>query len=255
VPITTELSSEERRQFVRDGFMIRRGCVSADLLESAKRKIEGWYGSSLDEKSIQEYTNRTFAPALGSDPDLLNVYEASGLSALAGALVSPDVLQPVSTVQIQIRIPEADKGTAQPRKAMHVDGVACPHLDARELRTFTMLVGVLLTEVRDISAGALQFVPGAHQEMSEWFRDTWTPGMGEQVPQEVEARASVPFLGKPGDAILLHHLVPHGVGPNTSSSPRIMLYFRVKHERHEEQLLAALRDPWLEFPALRELSL
>jgi ectoine hydroxylase-related dioxygenase (phytanoyl-CoA dioxygenase family) len=75
--------------------------------------------------------------------------------------------------------------------------------------------------------------------------------MTDQVPPLVDADQGMPLLGTPGDVLLMHHLVPHAVGRNRSSVPRVMAYFRVSHVHHSEQRLEALRDPWLEYPLLR----
>jgi hypothetical protein len=250
---TLELLLEEKRQFVRDGLIIRRKFIRDKIVQAAQRVLEDWYATSLDVTAINKYTQKTFGPNLGMHPDLLNVYYGSGLESLANSFVFPDAIQPVSTVQIQIRVPDKMLPTPQPKKSMHIDGVACPHLNPKELRTFTLLIGVLLSEVNEVDGGALRYVPGAHIDMAEWFRSEWTLGTTEQVPPRINTIPGFPFLGKPGDVILMHHLVPHAVGSNRMARPRFMLYFRVKHERHGEYVLDALRDPWLEFPSLREL--
>ncbi|MBI3859790.1 MAG: phytanoyl-CoA dioxygenase family protein [Thaumarchaeota archaeon] len=250
-----EVSNDEKRQFVREGFVIRRGFVSQALTEPAKRLVEQWYRNSYDASNIEKYTQKTFAPDLGSHPDLLNVYRSSGLAEATASLVSPDHIQAVSTVQVQIRVPDSALSKAQPEKTMHVDGVSCPHLDPRELRTFTLIAGVLLSDVKDANGGALRFVPGGHVDMAEWFRNEWALGASDQVPDRVSRKPSVPFVGKTGDLIIMHHLVPHAVGSNSSGTPRIMLYFRVKHVEHEKLVLDALRDPWVEYPELRKLAL
>jgi Phytanoyl-CoA dioxygenase (PhyH) len=246
------LSADEKTGFIRDGAIIRRQFIPRPLVESARGVINAWHNSSLfDIGLIERYTQKTFAPELGSDPTLLDVYYSSGIEKLVASLVRPDSIQLVTTAQVQIRLPESQSGGQQPAKALHVDGVACPHLDLCELRTFTLLVGVLLSETVHSEAGALQYLPGAHLEMARWFREKWEPGTKDQIPASLEGWSPAYFCGKPGDIILMHHLVPHAVGANLSTVPRIMIYFRVKHEHHDTQKLASLRDPWLEFPGLR----
>jgi hypothetical protein len=241
-----QLTPAELRGFIQQGVVIRRRAVSRQLLDAAAEQIRRVRDHGEEAGQLAVLTQTTFAPALRSDPTLLALYYDSPLHALASSLVSPDLLQPVTTVQVQIRLP----GTTQPRKEMHLDGVACPHLDVQELRTFTLLAGVLLTEVVDIDGGALRYLPGAHVEMAEWFRSGWQLGDSDQVPLSLSERKGRAFLGDPGDAILMHHLVPHAVGWNLGSTERVMVYFRLKHEKHQNHLLAALRDPWLEFPGL-----
>lgn len=244
------LTAGDKNTFVRDGVLIRRGAVACDLVRRARARIDDWYRTGLDADAIATYTQTTFAPDLGTDPQLLDLYRASGLQRLAGALVHPDHLTPATSAQIQIRLPAAHLEQVQPNKGMHVDGVACPHLDPAELRTFTLLVGVLLSEVISTASGPLRFLPGGHHRMAEWFHTRWSPGTAEQVPPELAAQAGTPLLGQAGDAIVMHHLVPHAVGTNHTNAPRVMAYFRLKHQHHGDQRLHALRDPWREFPSL-----
>jgi ectoine hydroxylase-related dioxygenase (phytanoyl-CoA dioxygenase family) len=245
------VADSEAERFAEEGVIIRCQLVQPELIAHAREAIEAWSRNSCNASQIETYTQKTFAPELGSDPALLNIYRQSGLERLAASLVMPDLVQPVTTAQVQIRIPEGQGGSQQPVKALHVDGVACPHLDACELRTFTLLAGVMITETASREAGALEYVPGAHLDMARWFREEWKPGAPEQVPSWLTGQPRAHFCGRPGDVILMHHLLPHAVGVNRSNHPRINIYFRIKHERHDTQRVAALRDPWLEFPRLR----
>ncbi|BCB74537.1 hypothetical protein Pflav_009470 [Phytohabitans flavus] len=211
--------------------------------------VDAWYRAEMEPALIGSYTQRTFAPELADHHDLHALFHESGVANLVTSLV--DDVQPVTTAQIQIRVPESDAGIVQPEKAMHVDGVACPHLDPDELRTFTLLVGVVLSDITEPHAGPLRNVPGGHLRMAEWFRTEWSLGLTDQVPPQIDAEHGTPLLGMPGDVLLMHHLVPHTVGHNTSAVPRIMAYFRVSHATHARQRLQALRDPWLEYTGLR----
>lgn len=242
------LSTTDRAAFMANGMIAKRELVPQNLVERAAGLVNMWYRNEMDRTQLAAYTQRTFAPELGGHPDLLALFGASSVADLVKNLVVN--FAPVTTVQIQIRVPEVELTAVQPEKAMHVDGVACPHLDPAELRTFSLLVGVVLSDVSDPAGGALRYVPGGHLHMSEWFRDEWALGINEQVPPRMDAEQGVPFLGKPGDVLLMHHLVPHAVGRNYTTTPRVMAYFRVSHVDHASRRLDALRDPWLDYPAL-----
>jgi Phytanoyl-CoA dioxygenase (PhyH) len=249
----TKLTVAHRNEFIKAGVLIRKSCVPLSMLEIIRNKINNWFQYSFDASRINEYTQTTFAPDLRSDESLLAIFNQSALKELASLLLSPARLQSVATGQVQIRLPDSEF-PLQPEKSMHVDGVSCPHLDPAELRTFTLLVGVIVTPVELSEAGALRYLPGAHHKMAKWFREEWTPASTDQVPKLVGAMEGIPFTGSPGDAIIMHHLIPHSVGINQTPTPRVMVYFRVKHEDHDRQKVAALKDPWLEFPGLRSAT-
>ena len=101
----------------------------------------------------------------------------------------------------------------------------------------SLLVGVVLSDISDPAGGALRDVPGGHLTMAEWFRTEWSLGITDQVPPQVDAMTGTPLLGKPGDVLLMHHLVPHAVGRNFATTPRIMAYFRVSHPDHANRRL------------------
>jgi Phytanoyl-CoA dioxygenase (PhyH) len=243
----TELSS-----FRRDGVIIRRGAVPEDTWRQALDLIEANYPAQASADQIAAYTKRTFTPQLERHPTLLRLLTESAAWPLACDLLGQ--VAPVEQVQIQIRIPESDAPGSQPIKAMHVDGVACPHLDPDELRTFSLLVGIPLTDVRDRNAGALHYLPGGHHEMASWFATEWSLGMTKQTPPEIDIQGGTPFLAETGDLLLMHHLVPHRVGTNNAQTPRIAAYFRLSHPGLATHRLQALSDPWLDYPRLAASS-
>lgn len=242
------LTGDDFHAFVSKGVIVKRSCVPKPLTARAIELITDWYISEMDARDVAAYTERTFAPQLGEHPDLLALFYNSGVDALARELVGS--FSPVTKVQVQLRLSDSS-GIGQPWKDMHVDGVSCPHLDPAELRTFTLLVGIVLSDIASADDGALHYVEGGHLAMSKWFRDEWSLGITSQVPPQIDATKGFPFLGDVGDVLLMHHLVPHAVSGNASEAPRIMAYFRISHSDHTQQRLEALRDPWLEYPRLR----
>jgi hypothetical protein len=252
------LTDDDRNTFARDGVLVRRAHADPRLVDRAARLVDAWYRDTitpdLDPDRLAAYTNRTFAPELADHRDLLALYTDTGLADLATELLHPAAPLPVTTAQVQIRIPRQTPAGPLPKqlaKAMHVDGIACPHLDPAELRTFTLLVGVPLTPVTAADGGALHYVLGGHLRMAHWFAHERTPGEPAQTPPDIATRTGTPLLGAPGDVVLMHHLVPHRVDTNHTADPRPMAYFRVTHPDHHAHVADALRDPWLEYPTLR----
>lgn len=251
MPSPVTWSDDERRQFVDDGVLIRRGLVHGAVLSKARALVGGWLAEAYDPARLTAYTERSFAPELEEHPDLLAPYWRSGLAELAGDLLRPARPAPVTRAQIQIRLPH---GAQQPVKRMHVDGVSCPHLEPRDLRTFTFIAGVVLDGSATADAGALHYVPGGHYQMADYFATDWVLGQPAQTPDDIDAQDGTALTAEPGDVVVMHHLVPHRVGINASSTPRVMAYFRVSHAQHPDLALRALSDPWLEYPALAALA-
>lgn len=244
-------SADEQRRFVDDGVLIRRGLVHGAVLSKARALVGGWLSEAYAPARLTAYTERTFAPELEEHPDLLALYQHSGLVELAEDLLRPSWIAPVTRAQIQIRLPHS---VEQPVKRMHVDGVSCPHLEPSDLRTFSFIIGVVLDGSATADAGALHYVPGGHHRMARYFATDWTLGQPAQTPDDIGAQDGTAFTAEPGDVIVMHHLVPHRVGINTSSIPRVMAYFRIQHAQHPDLALAALSNPWLEYPALADLA-
>jgi ectoine hydroxylase-related dioxygenase (phytanoyl-CoA dioxygenase family) len=134
---------------------------------------------------------------------------------------------------------------------MHVDGVYCTFLPPGSVQTFTLNVGILLDDVPDPRGGALHYVPAGHKRMAQWLRDGGVPTAEAEAPDDIATLPGRPLCGKAGDAVIMHHLLPHRVGANDTGHMRSMLYFRVKHVEHERLKLDAPIDPWLEFPGVR----
>lgn len=245
--LPTPWSEIELQRFVDDGVLIRRNLICEPLLTRAVCLIDSWLSHSYDAKRLAAYTNRSFAPELEDHPALLALYHDSGIAELVGQLLHPAASVPVSRTQIQIRLSDS---VSQPTKSMHVDGVSCPHLEPSDLRTFTMIVGVVLSGSATADSGALHYLSGGHRRMASYFAEDWTLGQAAQTPADVDAQGGTALTAEPGDVIVMHHLVPHRVGINTSATPRVMAYFRVRHAAHEHLALKALTDPWLEYPAL-----
>ncbi|GGJ90509.1 hypothetical protein GCM10010123_20420 [Pilimelia anulata] len=241
------LTATQLDAFAQTGALTVRGAVPPSLTSPAIGLITDWYCNDLQPDQIAEYTHRTFAAHLGDHQALLALFHDSGAVDLATELLGD--IAPVTTAQIQVRIPAA-AAPHQPVKAMHVDGVACPHLDPAELRTFSLLVGVLLSDITDPDGGAMHYQPSGHRLMAAWFRNEWNRGVTAQTPPHIDTQRGTPLLGHVGDLHLQHHLVPHAVGTNTTDTPRLMAYFRVSHPDHAERRLDALRDPWLDYPPI-----
>ncbi|MGW8355528.1 hypothetical protein [Streptomyces wedmorensis] len=118
------MTDDERTRFLRDGMFVRRGLATDPHTSPARDLITTWHAKEYDPDRLIEYTQRTFAPEHGQHPALLDLYTATGAAGIARDLLANPA--PVTTTQVQIRIPADQLPAAQPAKTMHVDGVGCP---------------------------------------------------------------------------------------------------------------------------------
>ena len=185
------MTPAEHADFVRHGVAIRRRFVDADRLEVIRLLIdeadETKGNRSLIEAQTQtrQFTGTRSSAIRGSSP----CPTSQAFAPWRSRCCSRTSRNRSVPRRCRFRLP----GNEQPVKSMHVDGVSCPHLDPTELRTFTLLIGILVTDVESVDGGALRYVPGGHLEMAEWFRSHWTIGHGDQAPPGSPSKSGFPL--------------------------------------------------------------
>ncbi|MEV6796365.1 hypothetical protein AB0M87_31240 [Streptomyces sp. NPDC051320] len=103
-----------------------------------------------------------------------------------------------------------------------------------ELSGYTLLTRIWSIRATGNPAGRLKPKPSPAASWAERSR-----------PERIRGRA--------GDLLPAHCLRGHNVGGNTSNAVRRGVYFRVKRTGHDERWRAFLRDPWLDYDAVRAL--
>ena len=56
----------------------------------------------------------------------------------------------------------------------------------------------------------------------------------------------------PDQPRLAHYLLGHNIGGNTARAVRRAVYFRIKRAGHDPRWREFLRDPWLDYDAVRQ---
>jgi len=149
----------------------------------------------------------------------------------------------------------------------HVDQTDGSKKEGKRYCNYTALFGIVLdgdTEHRN-DAGNLWVAPGSSRAFATKFKLTgqtpmYVPGKGlaERYFSKAEMPSMQPVHAKPGQAILMQWQTIHGVGPNHSETDRIHVYFRLtaahRPEGSKKTYPAAMMDPYLETPLLKELA-
>jgi hypothetical protein len=172
---------------------------------------------------------------------------------LAGELL--DSVRPGDRLQLAATLPgyRTDGGVG---KHFHIDGGRGP-----SLAVFNLLFGLALTPVERDDAGGFHVLPGSHEQFAAAFRRQPTDApvhwgdVKRDTLHELLARGApmvVPRL-QPGDLVVAHGLLIHGVSSNTTDRRRDMLYQRrvalplVEPATQAEARVAFMRDPWRHF--------
>jgi hypothetical protein len=237
--------SELVRAFAERGYVVVPRVASPDLVRRANSAVDELLAA---ESAGSPESGRLFLfPSFADVPVLGELLFGTGGFERAEELTGPGTLDRPGGVQVAVTRPPHDV-----LPGPHIDGIVV-EADGRP-GTFTMLAGIALSDQTRPAMGNLVVWPGSHLTYQDYFRrhgpDAFLATQGEpSVPLPVPE----PVLAAPGDLVLVHHLLGHTVGPNTSNVVRRTAYFRLQRRGHRERWRAALQDAWLEYDEVRAL--
>lgn len=133
--------------------------------------------------------------------------------------------------------------------------MSSPHngVPAGTLGNFTMLAAVLLSPLDRPYAGNFTVWPGTHRLFEAYFREHGPEALLKGMPP-VPLPEPVQVEGAPGDVVLAHYQLMHGVAPNLSPHVRYAIFYRLNHTaRTTGWSREAMLDIWAEWPGIRAL--
>ena len=249
------LNHAQKLEFYQKGYLRIPGAVPAVMVDAAVKAINHSFGNGIDPAKMITFQSRTFCPELREAPEITDLYNQTPVKALAESMMGNGKVNPVQGGQIAVRFPIMDD--PPPPLRPHLDGRHSPDngVPAGELRSFTMLVGIALSDVPTDHAGNLVVWPGTHRLYEQYFRenghDIMTAGAEDMPP--IDMPPPQMMTARAGDAFLVHYQVVHTVAPNVSPHPRYAIYFRLSHVDHKAQMIEALTDIWLEWDGMRAI--
>ena len=274
MPEQIGFTPEQLRAFDRDGYIVIRDVVPSEVLADVNAAIdrmfaedgppEGaigqWYywisglrgmpegnpdGISIDGRGMQRRdASVSGATATAVRSELTRVLLETPTLKLAKALVGvPSIEVGWNMSQIAMSLP----GFSHRPGAGHIDG--CQINEDGYPGTFTLLVGVLLTDQTTENSGNLWVWPGTHHMHAEYFRAAGPEALLEcESTPPIKLPEPVQICGKAGDVVFAHYLLSHNSGGNYESSDiRRCAYYRLRRLGHAEHWRDAVRDARLEF--------
>jgi hypothetical protein len=242
------LSSSQIQEFSENGFLLVPNAIHAAILAAASNTIDNIIEHSPPGPDIRGPHN--FFLDLAEEPSLLALLVDSPVIGLAEQLTEPGSLDVPRQVQLALNIPNFPHRPG----FSHIDG-SPPESDGRP-GTFTMLVGVLVSEQRNEDEGNLWVWPGSHLRHATYFHEHGPDAFFEAAGYPpVQLPEPQQICGGPGDVLLAHYLLGHNIGGNTSNVVRRAAYFRVKARGHDSRWREFLQYPWMEYRAVHNSQL
>jgi len=244
-----KLTAEQREALLEDGYATVPGVVPAAPLAAALRAINHSLGQGLPPADLPVFRSRSFCPELQRAPVILDLLRATPAWLLAESLLGEGRVEAARSGQIALAFPQTEPAAAP---YPHLDGLHTPTngVPAGEVRSFTLLVGVILSDVTAPGAGSLTVWPGSHRLYESYFQDNGPRSLLGGMPP-VALPDPVEVTGSVGDLVLCHYQLAHAVGANTSPHVRYAVYFRLKSRGHDRRRWECLTDLWKEWPGLR----
>jgi hypothetical protein len=244
------LGEGQKAAFAARGFVLLRRVAPDALVAAAKAKIDRSVAADASVGRNRDYVERSFCPDLIEDAAIFALLRGTGLVGAVEELFGAAGTSRVNdTAQIALRFPEMRRKPGQ--QDPHIDGFPAGNngVPAGAVWRQTALIGVYLSEARQ-NMGNLVVWPGSHRAVARIMRELDAPNFlrahGAEAllaaAMKAELGAPEPVTVAPGDAVIAHHLLAHGVAWNLSLRLRYAVYFRLTHRDDDPRDPAPLTD-------------
>ncbi len=247
-----QLTHAQRMALFETGYVHVPGVVPRVMVDAALRAINNSMGEGMPPEDMPRLRAQTYCPEVTRTPAITDLLNRTPALALAESVIGQGMIAPINSGQIALRFPSMQDPPSPPRP--HLDGMHTPTngVPKGEIRNFTMLLGVMLSDVPGPFAGNLAVWPGSHTIYERYFRERGPQSLLEGMP-DVPIPAPVQLTGQAGDIVLCHYMLAHGVTPNVSPHIRYAIYFRLNHVQHEQQRWESMTDIWLEWAGMQAI--
>ncbi len=246
-----ELELEQKRKILEDGYVVIPGVVPRPLIEEALREINHRLGLGRTQAMDAYADARDYWTDDVDASAIMDLLFKTPLWELAQAPIGTGKLQRPATGQIALRFPAVNNSHGGP--ASHIDGFLGPKGGNKTISRFTMLTGVLLSDVPDKYMGNLAVYPGTHRQVADYIKAHGTSSLRAGLASKIDLPEAVQITGKAGDAVLCHYQLAHDKEQNLSHLIRYMAYWRLWHVDADSCQTEGLTDIWREWPAVAAL--
>ncbi len=248
------LTSAQKRQFVKDGYIKLQGTIPMELVNSALRAVNysiGNIGKTGEDAS--RHRSSFFCAELLEDEVILDLFHQSDVMRVAEDLLGIGNVLPVTTAKPYPRFPDITSET--PRLGGHIDGVGSGtngQPKGQYRRGFTMFAVVYLADLPEPESGNFTVWPKSHHTFAQHFSEHGHEVLADGTPRLDLPEEPKMLTGNAGDLILAHHQIYHAGGYNLSPNVRHAVITRLKHKDCDAIGYDAYVDIWQEWEGLKE---
>ena len=188
---------------MKQGFLHIASAVPTSLVRHARRVINHSLGAGIDRRDVVRINARSFCEELVEDPRLLRLATKPRAWSYVRSLVGD------RRVERPQGVPDRPALSTARRNAPHVRCSTpgrLPHAvqrpSGRRCRDgFTLLLGVMLSDVDEPLSGNFTVWPGTHLRLEQHFRDHGVQSLerGDVTTSGIRLPRPVPITGKSGE--------------------------------------------------------
>lgn len=248
-PGDMQLSYDQKRFLYEQGYLLVPGVAPRVMVDAALRLINHSVGQGMEPERMVVFRTLSFCPEVQQHPAIVGLLRDTPGWSLAESAVGAGKLRPVTAAQIALRFPSLQD--PPPALRPHLDGMHAPHngVPEGEIRNFTLLAAILLSDLPGPSCGNFTVWPGTHRLFERYFREHGPQALLHGMPP-VEMPEPLQITGRAGDLVLAHYETAHTAATNTSPHVRYACFFRLTHVEHEARKWECMTDIWLEWEGM-----
>ncbi len=249
------LTPSQKAAFKEEGYLVIPGAVSRLQVNGALHAINHSLGEEgMNKKDLPTLRAQSYCKEIRDDTAVTNLLNNSPVYSVAEQLIGVGNVQKPTAGQIALRFPRPP-GVDPPPPGGHLDGLGSGLNGSAKgtyRRGFTALAVILLNDLDGSNCGNFTVWPKSHTVFEDYFRTNGVEVLVNGMPRPELPETPVQITGRAGDAVIAHHQLVHGAGPNVSPHVRYAAIFRLRHVACEEFGSKAFTDIWHEWSGIRE---
>jgi hypothetical protein len=249
-----QLTQGQKQSLYENGLVQLPGIVPEETVNAALRAVNASLGSAgMAPDRLPTFRAQSYTPEVQRTPAITDLLTESPLWELAESAIGEGKIAPSARTagQVALRFPSTDPAR-EPHP--HIDGMYSPNngVPKGEIRNFTALIGVFLSDIPGPYAGNFTVWPGTHRRYESYFREHGPDALLHGMPP-VELPEAHQVTARAGDAVFAHYQLGHGIAGNASPHIRYAIFFRLSHIEHERVRWECMTDIWREWAGMQDV--